>query len=70
MIYDYESMMDCVLILTISSHLNIYGMQQIIDQQLEFLKSQSLITSAFVEGFGWQAKFNLLNGEWIVAVMC
>ena len=45
-------------------------MQQIIDQQLEFLKSQSLITSAFVEGFGWQAKFNLLNGEWIVAVMC
>lgn len=45
-------------------------MQEIIDAQLEFLKSQSLITSAFVEGFGWQAQFNLLNSKWIVAVMC
>jgi hypothetical protein len=45
-------------------------MQELIRKQLEFLNTQSLITSAFVEGFGWQAQFNLLNGKWIVAVMC
>ena len=82
MICDYESMMGCVLILMLVGwvieswycagshiwfhHLNIYGMQKIIDQQLEFLRNQSLITSARLEFTDCIIDFILTDDEWVI----
>lgn len=40
-------------------------MQELIDNQLKFLKSQSLITDCTMQGDGWAWKATFVLGEWV-----
>jgi hypothetical protein len=43
--------------------------QELIAQQLEFLKSQSVISKSVIEGNWWYATFQIIDRQWVVEVV-